>query len=154
LSLKPDLATRLELAGLFCRDGYLGEAAAQYRRALGLEPDCVEALNNLALILATASEDKLRNGAEAVQLAERARRQPPVKGMCVAGTLAAAYAEAGRFGEAVATAEKAVREETAAGETGFAERNRQLLTLYRAGQAWHGTTAKHASQYGLGENPP
>ena len=113
-----------------------------------------EALNNLALILATASDDKLRDGAEAVQLAERALRLPPVKGMCVAGTLAAAYAEAGRFPEAVATAEKAVREETAAGETSFAELNRQLLTFYRAGQPWHGTIAKHASQYGLGENPP
>jgi tetratricopeptide (TPR) repeat protein len=142
LSLKPDQATRLELAGLFCREGELVEAAAQYRRALGLEPDCAEALNNLALILATAPDDKLRDGAEAVRLAERALRLPPVKGMCVAGTLAAAYAEAGRFPEAMAAAEKAVREETAAGETGFADLNRRLLTLYRAGKPWHG------------ENPP
>jgi len=142
LSLKPDRATRLELAGLFCRERDLAGAAAQYRRALSLEPDCVEALNNLALILATAPDGMLRDGGEAVRLAERARRLPPVKGMCVAGTLAAAYAETGRFPEAVATAEKAVREETAAGETGFADLNRRLLTLYRAGKPWHG------------ENPP
>ncbi len=142
LSLKPDLPTRLELAGLFFQEGDLRQAVAQYRQALRLAPDCLEALNNLGWLLATASEDKLRDGPGAVQLAERAQRLPPVKGMCVAGTLAAAYAEAGRFPEAVATAEKAVREETASGETRFADLNRQLLTLYRAGQ----TLARHDRQ--------
>jgi tetratricopeptide (TPR) repeat protein len=154
LSLKPDLPTRLELAGLCCRLGDLRQAASQYRQALLAEPDCAEALNNLALLLATASDDRLRDGAEAVRLAERALRLPPVKGMCVAGTLAAAYAEAGRFPEAVATAEKAVRDETAAGETGFADMNRQLLTLYRAGKPWHGTVAKPSNPYAIENNPP
>ncbi len=154
LSLQPDLATRLELAGLFFQEGELGQAAAQYRQALRVNADCVEALNNLAWLLATASDDKLRDGAEAAQLAERALGLPAVKGMCVPGTLAAAYAEAGRFPEAIATAEKAVREETAAGETRFADLNRQGLTFYRAGKPWHGTIAKHAGQYGLSNNPP
>jgi tetratricopeptide (TPR) repeat protein len=97
----------------------------------------VEALNNLAWMLATASDDTLRDGAEAVRYAERAARLPPVKEMCVPGTLAAAYAEAGRFPEAIATAEKAVEMETAAGETRFAAINRQLLRLYRAGKPFH-----------------
>jgi len=154
LSLQPDLATRLELAGLFFQEGDLGQAAAQYRQALRVNPDCVEALNNLAWLLATASDDKLRDGAEAARLAERALGLPPVKGMCVPGTLAAAYAEAGRFPEAIATAEKAVREETAAGETRFADLNRQGLTFYRAGKPWHATIAKRAGQYGLSNNPP
>ena len=117
LSLKPDLPTRLELAQLFFQQGDLGQAETQYRLALRLDPDCLEALNNLGWLLATASDDHLRDGPEAVHLAERARRLPPLPGLCVAGTLAAAYAEAGRFPDAVATAEKAVQDETAAGET-------------------------------------
>ena len=154
LSIKPDLPTQLELAQMFFQASDLREAETQYRQALRLDPDCLEALNNLGWLLATASDDKLRDGAEAVHLAERAQRLPPAKGMCVAGTLAAAYAEAGRFSEAVATAEKAVRDETAAGETRFADLNRQLLTVYRAGKPWHGTIAKNPNRFGVGDNSP
>ncbi|HXR07342.1 MAG TPA: tetratricopeptide repeat protein, partial [Candidatus Acidoferrum sp.] len=154
LSLKPDLPTRLELAQLFFQQGDLGQAETQYRLALRLDPDCLEALNNLGWLLATASDNHLRDGPEAVLLAERARRLPPLHGLCVAGTLAAAYAEAGRFPDAVATAENAVRDETAAGETQFAGLNRQLLTLYRAGQPWHGTIAKNPNRFGIGNNSP
>jgi len=136
-SLKPDIRMRLDYATLLHQTGDLRGAVAQLRQVLLLQPDSVEALNNLAWILATAADDKLRDGAEAVRYAERAARLPPVKEMCVPGTLAAAYAEAGRFPEAVATAEKAVAMETAAGETRFAAINRQLLRLYRAGQPFH-----------------
>ena len=53
------------------------------------------------------------------------------------GTLAAAYAEAGRFPEAFRAAEKAVALATAAGQTELAEKNRQLLDMYQAGKAYH-----------------
>jgi hypothetical protein len=52
-------------------------------------------------------------------------------------TLAAADAEGGRFPDAVNTAEMALRMQTAAGETEFADINRQLLEFYRAGKSWH-----------------
>ena len=137
LSSKPDLRMRLDYAALLHQTGDLRGAVAQLRQAVLLQPDSVEALNNLAWLLATAADDKLRDGAEAVRYAERASRLPPVKEMCVPGTLAAAYAEAGRFPEAIATAEKAVEMETAAGETHFAAINRQLLRFYRAGKPFH-----------------
>jgi len=139
LLFKPDIPTRLFCAGLLheTRD-YSGEIA-QYRHAVREQPRCVEALNNLAWLLATTPDPKLRNGAEAVRLAEQAMRLPAPKGMCVPGTLAAAYAEAGRFPDAVATAQKAVADETAAGETRFAALNEQLLALYRAGRPFHET---------------
>ena len=57
------------------------------------------------------------------------------------GTLAAAYAEAGRFPEAVTTAEKAERLATTAGLTAVAAKNRQLLELYRAGKPYRETAA-------------
>jgi hypothetical protein len=53
------------------------------------------------------------------------------------GTLAAAYAEAGRFPEAVTTAEKAEQGATAAGLAAVAAKNRQLLELYRADKPYH-----------------
>ena len=136
-SLKPDIKMRMDYVALLHQTGDLRGAVAQLRQVLLLKPDSVEALNNLAWMLATASDDTLRDGAEAVRYAERAARLPPVKEMCVPGTLAAAYAEAGRFPEAIATAEKAVEMETAAGETRFAAINRQLLRLYRAGKPFH-----------------
>jgi protein O-mannosyl-transferase len=145
-SLKPDIRMRLDYATLLQQTGDLRGAVAQLRQALLLQPDSVEALNNLAWLLATASDDKLRDGAEAVRLAERASRLPTVKEICVPGTLAAAYAEAGRFPEAVATAEKAVKEETDAGETRFASVNQQLLKLYRAGQPFHEPPPNNGNQ--------
>jgi protein O-mannosyl-transferase len=137
LSSKPEIQTRLQYANLLHQTGDPRGAAAQFRHVLSLQPDSAEALNNLAWLLATSADDKLRDGAEAVRLAERASRLPPVKGMCVPGTLAAAYAEAGRFADAIATAEKAVQTETEAGDTHFATLNRQLLTLYREGKPFH-----------------
>jgi hypothetical protein len=53
------------------------------------------------------------------------------------GTLAAAYAEAGRFPEAVTTAQKAIDLARASGDTAFAALNKQLLDYFRGGKPWH-----------------
>jgi len=53
------------------------------------------------------------------------------------GTLAAAYAETGRFAEAVERAQKARVLAAASGEHGLAARNDQLLELYRADRPYH-----------------
>jgi hypothetical protein len=55
------------------------------------------------------------------------------------GTLAAAYAESGRFEAAAAAAEKAIALAQAAGQTELAQKNRGLLDLYRAGKPYHET---------------
>ena len=52
------------------------------------------------------------------------------------GTLAAAYAEAGRFKEAIETARRASNLARAAGQPEVAEKNRQLLELYQSGRAY------------------
>jgi tetratricopeptide (TPR) repeat protein len=120
--------------------GQLGrtrEAVAQYREALRLNPNLTGPLNNLAWVLATSSDDELRNGAEAVRLAERACELTHYSEPFLIGTLAAAYAECGRFPEAVSTAEKAEQLATAAGLKELAGKNRQLLELYRAGKPYH-----------------
>jgi Flp pilus assembly protein TadD len=125
--------------------GQLGrdrEAVAQYREALRLNPNLAGALNNLAWVLAASSDDKLRDGAEAVRLAERACELTHYGQPLFLGTLAAAYAESGRFPEAVTTAKKAEQLATAAGLPAVAAKNRQLLELYRAGKPCHESAPK------------
>ena len=117
--------------------GRIREAVAQYREALRLNPNLAGALNKLAWVLATGPDAELRNGAEAVGLAERACELTHNGEPLFIGTLAAAYAEAGSFPEAVTTAEKAEQLATAAGLTAVAAKNRQLLELYRAGKPYH-----------------
>ena len=58
------------------------------------------------------------------------------------GTLAAAYAEAGRYDDAIAAAEKACALATAAGEQELLEKNRKLLALYRAHLPYHEAAEK------------
>ncbi|MGB8368349.1 MAG: tetratricopeptide repeat protein [Verrucomicrobiia bacterium] len=117
--------------------GRTREAVAQYREALRLNPDLAGALNNLAWILATSPKVEFRDGTQAVQLAERACELTHYGQPVFLGTLAAAYAECGRFPEAVTTAEKAERLATDAGLAAVAAKNRQLLELYRAGKPYH-----------------
>jgi len=112
-------------------------AVERLRLALKAQPDWPESLNNLAWILAASADATVRNGAEAVTLAERACQITAYQEPLLIGTLAAAYAEAGRFPEAINAAEKARALAQSAGLTAVAQRNEELLKLYRAGQAYH-----------------
>jgi spermidine synthase len=89
------------------RSGDLAEAIASYRAALRANPQRVEAANNLAWILATAPDANLRAPAEAVEIALRVARWNP-HDPSVLDTLAAAYAAAGRYGDAAATQARAL----------------------------------------------
>jgi Tfp pilus assembly protein PilF len=112
-------------------------AIAHYRRALHLQPDCLEALNNLAWILAADAHADLRNGTEAVSLARHACALTQNSVPAFIGTLAAACAEAGQFDDAIHSAEKARDLAAAQGMDKMAARNDQLLNLYRSHQAFH-----------------
>jgi hypothetical protein len=130
-------ASQTEVAeGLF-RGGDFAGAIARYRLALRANPGLVPALNNLAWILATSPEAALRDGPEAVRLAEGACRLTHYKQTIMVGTLAAAYAEADRFPEAVTTAEMACALAAQNGEPALLEKNQHLLELYSAGQPCH-----------------
>lgn len=142
---KPDVDTYMELASLEYATGNPRQAVTQLRQALTLKasPDRAKVLNNLAWILATCPDGSVRNGAEAVRYAEQACNLTEFKRSAMVGTLAAAYAEAGRFPEAIATAEKAIHLATEAGNMQFAAANQQLLFLYRAGKPYHENAARH-----------
>jgi Tfp pilus assembly protein PilF len=132
---RPETFYRLGLT--LGQSGRTREAVDSYQAALRLNPNFAAALNDLAWVLATSPDDQLRNGTQAVRLAEHACELTHYDRPLFIGTLAAAYAEAGRFPEAVATAEKAEQLATHAGLTAVAAKNRQLLELYRAGKPYH-----------------
>src|SRR5205823_4373142 len=67
LRLKPENETRLTLSALLYKTGDFSGCAARLREALSHEPDLPEALNNLAWLLATCSDETVRNGHEAVR---------------------------------------------------------------------------------------
>ena len=79
------------------------EAISEYALALLLQPDYPDALDGLAWILSTDTNSDFRNGTEAVKMAEQAcmltGNQDPMR----LKTLAVAYAENGRFEEAIKT---------------------------------------------------
>jgi tetratricopeptide (TPR) repeat protein len=83
------------------------KALASRRETIRTKPDDASLLNDAAWILATNPNASVRNGAEAVELARRAAQLTDSKEPMILGTLAAAYAEAGRFPEAVETAQQA-----------------------------------------------
>jgi tetratricopeptide (TPR) repeat protein len=114
--------------------GDIGGAIERYRKCLESYSDLPEALNNLAWLLATSPEAKHRNGTDAVRFATRACELTQYEWPMFLGTLAASYAEAGRFPEAVATAEKAEAMARKRGFTELAKRNMELLKEYRAGR--------------------
>jgi protein O-mannosyl-transferase len=97
-------------------------------------------LNNLAWIMATCPEANLRDGAEAVRLAQQACELTGFRRTLMVGTLAAAYAEAGQFVEAVTTAQKACALAAESGDEALVSKNQKLLQLYRAGRPYHETT--------------
>jgi len=114
----------------------MDEAVASYRAALRLEPDNPKPLNNLAWIYATCPRANVRNGAEAVRLAEQACGITKGSDPVMLDTLAAAYAEAGRFDAAIKTAEELCALAAAAHDRTLADAGRLRLELYKAGKPY------------------
>ena len=111
--------------------GRLDEAVGHYNQALAIDPNSVSALTNLALIRAADGDARARNGAEAVRLAERACAVTGRDDLGCLDTLAAALAEAGRYDEAVRTAETALALARSSPQPAFAEAILSRLALYR-----------------------
>jgi tetratricopeptide (TPR) repeat protein len=130
------------LGSALLQKGRVEEAIAHFQRALQIKPDSVDVLNNLAWLLATCPDAHVRDGVQAVQYAGRACELTHYGVTIFVGTLAAAYAEVGRYDDAVAAGEKACALATAAGEQDLLERNRKLLVMYRARQPYHEAAGK------------
>lgn len=114
LGINPRSAKSLYNRG-FARDrqGDPAGALGDYVQALTVNPDYIEVYNNIAWILATSPDRRLRDGRRAVALAEKAAAHTPDVNFM--DTLAAAYAEAGRYDEAVAMENRIISMLAAAG---------------------------------------
>ncbi len=109
---------------------------SRYEEAIKRNPNSAEAHNNLAWLLATQDAGHGGNPAKAISLAERACELTGNKSSPYLDTLAAAYAAAGRFTDAISTAQKAIQLAADSGQTQLAEQIKGRLELYRAGRAY------------------
>lgn len=132
LRLEPArVPSRLARALAFQRLGKTAEAMAEYRAILKLDPAAVAIANDLAWILATNPNDRLRNGAEAVRLLDKIPREGSEAQPEFLDTLAAAYAEAGDFPKAMAVARQAADAAKNAGQTDLVKDIESRLATYR-----------------------
>ncbi|PYM01426.1 MAG: hypothetical protein DMF19_06560 [Verrucomicrobia bacterium] len=111
-----------------------GAAIEQWETALALNPNDGNAQSNLAWVFATAPDASLRNGSRAVDLAKRALKLAGGVNPILHRTLAAAYAEAGRFDDAIATAERGFAFAEREGNRELADEFVAVLARYRQHQ--------------------
>ena len=113
------------------------EAVSYFRQSLHLRRDWPDALNNLAWILATHEDIKVRNASEAVDLARRACELTNYKAPTLLDTLAAALASNGQFEEAIRNAEKALKICRENNIIPLAEEIQSRLDLFKQNKAYH-----------------
>ena len=134
LEISPTLVdARYYLGAALMMNGENARALGQWREALREAPDNVRVLNDTAWVLATSADAALRNGAEAVTLAEHAVALTSGRDPALLGTLAAAYAEAARFDRAIECENRAIDLATQQGQMPLAATLRTRLTQMQAG---------------------
>lgn len=143
LDIQPDyIAASNDLGVLLASKGEIKDAIAAWRRTLSFDPGNPDANNNIAWVRSTAADSELRDGKEALELAERAIRsggENPVR----LRTLAAAQAENGQFSEAIASCQRGEELAKKNGDQGMAESLRQCADSFRRGEALRGTQVSH-----------
>lgn len=133
LQLQPnDADAHTCLGNAFLRQGSLNEAIAHYEIAVALGPQDPHSRNNLGWVLATSSDAGIRDGAKAVDFAQQAVALSGGREPLFLRTLAAAYAESGRFPDAIAAAQQAAVIAGMQGKRRLANHVEGDLVLYRA----------------------
>ena len=136
VELAPDNAdARFNLGFILFRVGQFGDAIKEYKESLRLKPDQSSVLEMLAQVLTIDKKADFYNPSEAVRLAERACELTGYKKVQILDTLAGAYAAAGRFPEAIVTAEKALKLASSTGQKKMAEHISNRLLLFKAGRS-------------------
>jgi len=134
LKIRPDFAeAHANLGKALLEKGQVQDVLAHGQEALKLQPDNPDVLSLLAWVLATWPEASVRNGAQAIILAQRANELSGGDNPLVLRALAAAYAEEGRFTEAMSTARRAVQLAETQSNAMLADALRLHLKSYQAG---------------------
>ena len=127
------------LGDLLLNIGRQAEAIENYDKALKIKPDDSGVLNNLAWVLATSPNAKLRDGERSLKLAKRACEVTEYKEAHILSTLAAACAEIGDFPEAIRWSTQAVE----LGNSAVDEQLAEELKSYEAGKPWREKSLNH-----------
>jgi protein O-mannosyl-transferase len=137
LDFKPnDLTARKYLEEIEVERNKLALTFAEMRRTIEVHPDDATLLNNAAWRLATCPCRSMRNGIEAVKYAERALKLSENREPAMLDTLAAAYAEAGRFDDAVRTAQEAAESAKRQNNRKLVESIESRIRLYQTGKPY------------------
>ncbi len=136
-TLPNDAGFHTVLGNAFLKSGLQKDAIAEYEHAARISSQDPLARNNLAWLLATSSDASIRDGNRAIELAEQAVQLSGGKDPTYLRTLAAACAESGRFAEAIAAAEQALRIAGTEGKSDLANALRDEIALYELGLPYH-----------------
>ena len=128
------------LGDAYYQMGMIREALAHWRKGISVEANHLAVLNQVAWLLATNPDNSIRNGGEAVAYAERALGLAGGEKPEILDTLAAAYAEAGRFSSAARTARRALVLATQQNKQELVEELKARVALYDGGKAFHDET--------------
>jgi tetratricopeptide (TPR) repeat protein len=132
LQIQPnDADAHTGLGNALLRKGALKEAIAHYNEAMTLAPKDPHSRSNTAWVLATSTDASIRDGAKAVELAQQAVSLSGGREPLFFRTLAAAYAETGRFSDAIAVTQQAAAIAGMQGQTGLANLLEEDVLLYR-----------------------
>jgi tetratricopeptide (TPR) repeat protein len=146
LELQPDNMEVHNIVGtVLVQQGRVKEGAEEWQKVLSVDADNGNAMSNLAWVLATSPDESIRNGAEAVQLAERAINISGGRIPILFRTLAAAYAENGRFSDAIETAQRGIQIANSQGNTGLANELQAHIGLYQTQQPLRDPSLTNAS---------
>jgi tetratricopeptide (TPR) repeat protein len=132
LQLQPSNAdAHTGLGNALLRKGAVKEAIAHYNEAMALAPNDPHSRSNIAWLLATSTDASIRDGAKAVELAQQAISLTGGREPLFFRTLAAAYAETGRFSDAIGVIQQGVAIARMQGKTGLADLLEEDALLYR-----------------------
>jgi tetratricopeptide (TPR) repeat protein len=135
LELQPDNIEVHNIVGtVLTQQGRVREGVEEWQKVLAIQPDNGNAMSNLAWIFATSPDSSLRDAPKAVELAEQALRLSGGRIPILFRTLAAAYAESGRFAEAIQTAQRGIELANSQGNSGLATELQGNIALYQERQ--------------------
>jgi tetratricopeptide (TPR) repeat protein len=135
LEIEPqNVEARNILGTVLIQQGYVRDAIDQWQQALAIQPDNGNAASNLAWVFATCPEDSIRDGPRAVDLAQKAMRIAGGKIPMIYRVLAAAYAENGRFNDAIEAAERGAELSNSQDNPALASELESNIAFYQSGK--------------------
>jgi Flp pilus assembly protein TadD len=131
-----DAALHYRLGVVLAGTGRRKEALAAFRTAVRLKPGATAFVDRVAWVLATAEEEELRDGPEAVRLSEAVCHASGYRNPALLDTLAAAWACCGRFDRAKEVSARASALASAAGDRKLLQEIEGRRRLYQAGRPY------------------